>query len=207
MAYPVVCISTTDGAAGEEIAPLLAERLRFPLINEQVIARAAEQAGVGPHVVADVERRKSLVSRILEQIPATGMSAFGGYIPPMPDTGPTDDSLRDLIRSAIEEIAARGNVVIMAHAASHALASRQDTLRVFITASPEVRAERLEAAEQLDGKEAEKAIARGDTNRADYLKRFYRVSSEVPTHYDLVVNTDRITAEDAAELIARAAAD
>jgi Cytidylate kinase-like family len=206
MAYRVVCISATDGAAGEEIAPLIAERLRFPLINEQVVARAAEQAGVGPHVVAEVERRKSLVSRVLEQINASGMSAVGGYAPPMLDPGPADDTLRDLIRSVIEEIAARGNVVIMAHAASHALASRQDTLRVFITASAEVRAERFEAAQQVDGKEAEKAVARGDTNRADYLKRFYRISSEVPTHYDLVVNTDRITAEEAAELIARAAA-
>jgi hypothetical protein len=206
MAYRVVCISTTDGAAGEEIAPLLAERLGFPLINEQVVARAAEEAGVGPHVVADVERRKSLVLRVLEQINASGMSAVGGYFPPMPDPGLADDTLRDLIRSAIEEIAAQGNVVIMAHAASYALTSRPDTLRVFITASPEVRAGRFEAAQEVDGKEAGKAIARGDTNRADYLKRFYRISSEVPTHYDLVVNTDRITAEQAAELIARAAA-
>jgi hypothetical protein len=206
MAYPVVCISATDGAAGDEIAPLLAERLGFPLINEQVIARAAEQAGIGPQVVADVERRKSLVSRVLEQIPASGMSAVGGYIPPMPDPGPAADDLRGLIRSAIEEIAARGNVIIMAHAASHALASRRDTLRVLITASPGVRAERFEAAQRVDGKQAQKAVARGDTNRADYLKRFYQISSEVPTHYDLVVNTDRLTAEAAAELIARAAA-
>jgi cytidylate kinase len=205
MAYRVVCISATDGAAGEEIAPLLAERLGFPLINEQVIARAAKEADVDLHVVADVERRKSFISRLLEQMPASGMSAVAGFAPPMPDPGPADDALRGLIRSAIEEIAARGDVVIMAHAASHALASRRDTLRVFITASPEVRAGRFGAAQGVEGKDAEKAVARGDTNRADYLKRFYRVSSELPTHYDVVVNTDRITAEEAAELIARAA--
>ena len=43
--------------------------------------------------------------------------------------------LRELIRSAIEEIADAGQVVIVAHAASHALAARSDVLRVLVTAS------------------------------------------------------------------------
>lgn len=41
----------------------------------------------------------------------------------------------------------------------------------------------------------------GDAGRADYLKRFYGVGGELPTHYDLVLNTDRLDAETAAELV------
>jgi cytidylate kinase len=44
-----------------------------------------------------------------------------------------------------------------------------------------------------------------DRGRRDYLKRFYDVDEELPTHYDLVVNTDVLTAEQAAEVVARAA--
>ena len=78
-------------------------------------------------------------------------------------------------------------------------------LRVFITASPETRARRLAASQNIGEAEAEKLVARGDANRADYLKRFYGVSRELPTHYDIVLNTDSIAPEDAAALILTAA--
>ena len=44
-----------------------------------------------------------------------------------------------------------------------------------------------------------------DAGRRDYLKRFYNVDEELPTHYDLVVNTDALSVELAAELVTRAA--
>jgi cytidylate kinase len=43
-----------------------------------------------------------------------------------------------------------------------------------------------------------------DAARRDYLKRFYGVDEELPTHYDLVVNTDVLSVERAADLIAQA---
>jgi cytidylate kinase len=44
-----------------------------------------------------------------------------------------------------------------------------------------------------------------DAGRRDYLRRFYNVDKELPTHYDLVVNTDVLSVEQAAELVSRAA--
>lgn len=44
-----------------------------------------------------------------------------------------------------------------------------------------------------------------DAGRRDYLKRFYGVAEELPTHYDLVVNTDGMSVEQAAALVERAA--
>jgi cytidylate kinase len=118
---------------------------------------------------------------------------------------PGRDTLRGLITSVLQESAQRGNVVIVAHAASLALATRTDVLRVLITASPQTRARRLAEAQNLGEAEAEKLIARGDANRADYLKRFYGVSTELPTNYDIALNTDRVAPEDAAALIVSAA--
>ena len=84
-------------------------------------------------------------------------------------------------------------------------ANRTDVLRVWITASPETRARRLAEAQSITEAEAERAVARGDANRADYLKRFYGASTELPTHYDIVINTDHVAAEDGAGLILSAA--
>jgi Cytidylate kinase-like family len=208
VAYSVVCISATDGAAGEDIAPLVADRLGFRLVDEQIVARAAQEAGVEPAVVADVEQRKSLVARVLENMPSAGMAGAGLALvgpPPVIEATPAGDQLRGLIQSAIEVIAHQGDAVIIAHAASLALATEPDVLRAFVTASPEMRAKRMAAARECDEKEAAKIVSRGDANRADYIKRFYGIGSEQTTHYDLLVNTDRLGAEQAADVIVHAA--
>ena len=106
-----------------------------------------------------------------------------------------------MIRATIEEAAAQGDVVIVAHAASYALAGRDGVLRVLLIASEAARAGRLGG--DLD--EARKEIERSDKSRADYLKRFYDVDEEEATHYDLVVNTDLLSAEQAAAVVAAAA--
>jgi hypothetical protein len=205
--YRVVAISPTDGSAGEALGPIVAHKLGFRLINEQVVARVAWEAGVSPEVVADVERRKSVVARVLAGLGDVAPAATAGLagFPIVDAPAPRRDALRGLIRSVLWESAEAGDAVIVAHGASLALATRADVLRVFITASAETRARRLAEAQKVGEAEAEKLVARGDGNRADYLKRFYGVSTELPTHYDIVLNTDRVAPEDAAALILTAA--
>ena len=207
MGYRVVAISPTDGSAGEALGPIVAHELGFRLINEQVVARVAWEAGVDPEVVADVERRKSVLARVLEGLGdvAPGANAGLSGFSLVDDPAPRRDALRGLIRSVLWESAEAGDAVIVAHAASLALATRADVLRVLITASGETRARRLAEAQEIGEAEAEKLVARGDANRADYLKRFYKVSTELPTHYDIVLNTDRVAPADAAALILTAA--
>ena len=56
----------------------------------------------------------------------------------------------------------------------------------------------------IDVAGAERTVKASDAGRRDYLKRFYDVAEELPTHYDLVVNTDGISVEEAAALVVRA---
>ena len=95
-------------------------------------------------------------------------------------------------------------MVIVSHAASFALGGR-DVLRVFVTASPETRAARLSATEGVKLREAERLVKRSDAGRAAYLKSFYGVARELPTHFDVVVNTDVLTPEEASLVIVAAA--
>ena len=211
MAYRVVCISPTDGSAGEQVGPVVARELGFQLVNEEIVEQVAREAGVGTEAVADVERRKSLVHRLVARLTDVGPAGVSGA-PGAPgatavalDPAPLRETLRDLIGSVLQEIAGRGDAVIVTHAASLALAKRTDVLRVFVSASPQTRARRLAEAQNIGAAEAEKLVARGDANRADYLKRFYDVSNELPTDYDVVLNTDHVRLEDAVALIVVAA--
>jgi cytidylate kinase len=92
--------------------------------------------------------------------------------------------------------------VILAHAASLALAKRTDTVRVLVTASVETRVGRLAATHGLAADDAAVQIAASDRNRRDYFQRFYAVAEELPTHYDLVINTDVLAPDHAADVIA-----
>jgi cytidylate kinase len=191
VAVSAICISRAIGAHGEEVGRLVADALGFRYVDEEILLAAAQREGLDPEHLGRVERSRTGLSRLEVDI-VTG--------------GAFDEIQRSLIRGALHEVAAAGNVVIVAHAASLALAGDIRVLRVLITASPEIRAERLVQAEQLDKREAAKRIDRSDKERAAYIKRFYRVDRELPSHYDLVVSTDRLSPSDACRLVLDATA-
>jgi cytidylate kinase len=203
----VVCISHSSGAGGEEVGRLVAERLGFLCVDEEIVARAAVKGGIDAAEVADEERRKSLAVRVLNAMARGGGDAwaFGGSVPLRSGEELDSDDIQALIRETIEQTAARGNAVIVAHAASHAISPGPAVLRVLVTASPHTRAARVSDAEGLDQADTARALKDSDAGRADYLKRFYDVGEELPTHYDLIFNTDSLTIERVAELVAEAA--
>jgi cytidylate kinase len=207
MAFRVVCISAVDGARGEEVAPAVASALGFRLVDEEVVRNAAKEAGVDASQVREVEKRRSMAIRLLDSLGTnTSLATFAmaGYVPGQ--EAPVESDMRGLIRAAIEELAERGDVVIVAHAASMALGHRDDVLKVMLTASREARERTLVEQRGLDDKAAKKQVDRGDANRADYLKRFYGIVHESPADYDLVLNTDRLRPDGAVQLVVRAAA-
>jgi cytidylate kinase len=207
MSCRVVAIARSLGAGGDEIGHAVAKELGFRRADEEIITRAAQEAGVSPETVAQVEHTPALITRILETMaraptdPADpqGWLAAGTSIPERAF------DYEDLIQRVITETANEGDVVIIAHGASIALAGMDGLLRVFVTGSREVRTERLARAAGVDEKVARKAISDSDRQRREYLRRFYGVRQEMPTHYDLVINTDALTVPRAVQLIVSAA--
>ena len=189
MRATVVCIAGTDGALSERVGELVAERLGYRLANGSIIVAAGQAQGLLPESVSAAESRDA--GRTLEV-----------------DFGRVEktETVRGLIRDAVQQTADEGSVVIVAHAASYALAGRGGVLRALVTAPTETRVARLAEHERVDEKQANKIVAQSDKSRAAYLERFYHVKRETPTDYDLVVNTERLTPEQAAALIAGAAA-
>jgi cytidylate kinase len=208
MPIRVIAISRTTGAGGEAVGLDVAKELGFRYVDEEIIPFAAEKAGVDPDLVADEERRKSLIGRFVESLGAGGMAATAGGAYWIPDDSAArgrSQDFRALIREAVLETATLGDVVILAHAASMALGGRDDVLRVLVTASEQTRAWRLAENTDMDEADAAKAVSRSDVARADYLKRFYGVDHELPTHYDLLLNTDALGLDVAARLVIHAA--
>ena len=205
IAARVVCISRETGADGETVGRVVADRLGLQYVDEEVIARAAERGGVDEGQLADAEQRKSRIRRVIELLTDAGTAAGAPGAEPASIRAAREEEQRALIRAVIDEIAAEGNAVIVAHAASMALAGAEGILRVLVTASPEERVKRLVETEKIANADAARLIMESDQARADYFRHFYGVGQELPTHYDLVVNTDVLGAEQAAEIVVHAA--
>ncbi len=215
MGFRVVCISRATAAGGEDVGQAVAQRLGFRYVDEQIIRRAAQQAQVDPALVAKAERHQPLLQRLLDKLPqgvdvaemvtaATGVGV-GAFVP-SPAVAKADVAdLRAMIQAAIHEVARAGQAVIVAHAASMALANTESVLRVLVTASTETRIGRVAEREQLVRAEAERRIATSDRERQAYFQRFYKVAEETPTHYDLVINTDVLSATHAVAIVLAAA--
>lgn len=201
----MVCLSHATGSGGEEIGKRVAERLGYLYVDEGIVAQAAARGGVEAGDVADEERRKSFAARVLEAMSegGEGWALAGGL--PVEVEGLSSGEIRELIRETVVQTAARGNVVIVAHAASQAVEPAPTRLRVLVTASPATRGQRVAAEEGLDRAQAARIVKDADAGRRDYLKRFYEVERESPTDYDLVINTDVLSSEQAAEIISQAA--
>jgi cytidylate kinase len=200
-----VCISHATGAGSEEVGRLVAGELGFLFVDDEIVAQAAAGGGIHPEEVADEERRRSLAARLVEALGQGGeaWAVSHGNSPSL--EARRSDEIRALIRETIAQTATRGRVVIVAHGASHVVPRGPEALCVLVTASPTTRARRVSDAKGLDDAGAMREIKREDAARRDFLRRFHGVDDELPTHYDLVVNTDVLSVEEAARLVVQAA--
>jgi len=203
MTCAVVTISRTLAAGGEEIGFAAAMELGFRYADEEIIVRAAETAGVSPQTVAAIEHTPGLITRILEAMARTPPDPEGAAYPAF--IGESREGYQGLIERVIRETATAGGVVIVAHGASVPLTGMKGLLRSFVTAPREARIARLVRDAGMAEAEARKATEESDRQRREYLRRFYDVREELPTHYDLVLNTDVLTIPAAAQLLIAAA--
>jgi cytidylate kinase len=200
--HDLVCISYASGAGGETVARRVAAELGFVYVDDEIVLGAAARGGIDPRRVADEEQRKSLFDGLLDYLHDAGAATLA---PPPPAEEITGDEVREFIRESIADVAARGQAVIAAHAASYVVDPELHALRVLVTAPADTRAERLAADESLEPADAAKRVRKSDSSRADYLRRFHGVAEELPTHYDLVINTAQLGVEEAAALVVAAA--
>ncbi len=206
MPYRVVTIARAIGAHGEEIGGAVASALGFRHVDDEIIVRAAAKAGASADAVERVEQRKPMLTRMLEALAAAPPpEGFGGWDPTVFEPPTRSAAYQAFITDVIKETANEGNVVIVAHGAGVPLAGTPDVLRVFVTASAAVRAERLAGMAKLDAAKAAAAVRESDKSRADFLHRFYGLREEAPTTYDVVINTDALGIDQAAALIVAAA--
>lgn len=187
----LITVSRQYGAGGSEVARRVAEALGWRLVDNELVERVAARAGVPPAEVAELEERTpSFVERLAGVLAAATPELF----PPPTGTVPelSEPTLVRITERVVAEVAAEGRVVLVGRAAPAVLARERDALHVKLVASPAFRARMTAERLGVDVKEAERVVARTDARRERYHREHYGRDWNDPTHYHMVLNTERL---------------
>lgn len=202
-----VAISEQMGSGGDAIAGIVASELNLPLLEHEIIELAAAKMGVGHDTVREAEAVPPLLTRIGEQlshIPTVEAPGFPYVMLPL-EIFRTSADYHRAIDETVQAAAEHESAVILGHGAAQTLTDRANVLRVFILAPFDVRVARYATEQDICEKEARRAIAENDRQRAALFHHYHGMDWLDSHWYDLVVNTDCLCDRAAASLIIEAA--
>jgi cytidylate kinase len=191
-AMRAITVSRLYGSGGGEIASRLAHRLRWRLIDHEVVARVAQALGITREEAEERDEHvESLVSRLINSM-ALAYPTLSAEVPPTALPKFQAQAYQDALRRVVQTAADEGQVVIVGRGGQSLLRERRDVLRVLVVAPVEARVRYVARRESLDESTARKRIEEKDRDRLD------------PMLYDLIVNTEILALDDAVALICRA---
>lgn len=198
----VVTISREYGCGGGEIAARLAERLKWNLIDHEVVQQIAERLGVDE---ADAEAHDEHADGWVMQFLST-MQGVGPMIALPSDLTfpPTEAAYTRALREVVLAAALAGPSVIVGRGAQIILRDRRDTLHVRVVAPLNQRIAYVARRESLTPAEAQQRIQQRDQERRRYLATTYRALPDDAHLYDIIVNTAVLEFDSCVEIITRA---
>jgi cytidylate kinase len=218
----VITLSRQMGSHGDEIAEQVAQILGLRLVDAATINRAAERAGVPQMALMEMEHEgeRSLVNQVLKALRAmpslSPAGEFGTTYPELagmtfpfaglfsPTISPLSASLDGYVRMVdlvIRGLAQEGNVLIVGRGGQALLKKHSDAIHVQIVAPAEYRIKVIAERLALNKRDAQNRIRASDRARSDYVRRYHNVDWLDPTLYHLTINSSRVLAGTAVDLI------
>jgi cytidylate kinase len=205
MRQPVITISRQRGPGADDIAAMVAQKLGIPLYDNQVLSRAAAEAGVSEAAMLDAERHHGFLSRMLESLGRYAGVGTEGSVPMDFSSVSmlyTSADFRAIIEEVLRNIADSGPGVIIGHGGAQvALRRRPDVLHVFLHAPKEFRIRRIMQLRGVDHDEAKRDVEETEKERTDFFRTNYNVNWYDLRLYDLVINSGGRSYEEVADEI------
>ena len=192
---PTITISRMTGSGGRTIASHLVEYLQaqapaechWTVFDRNLLERTLEDHHL-PKQIAEFmpEGHKSMLGDMLEEL--LGMH-------------PSSWTLVQQTSETILRLAQMGHVILVGRGANIITRRLSNVFHVRLVGSLEKRVRRVEEVHDLDREAALKFIHDQDKGKARYLKEHFKQDINDPLLYHLIINTDRVTYDDAARLI------
>ena len=178
----IVTISRLLGAYGDIIAPIVARRMGLSLIGRDQLHELAQ--GCDPEFtdicsIYETEHGPHFFERIFFDRP----------------------SYTSVFEALTFEQASRGNVVIVGRGAQIILREIPGVARVRIVAPKDIRVKRIMERLNFSRDEAEDYAHKYDHERENLVRSIFQSDPQDWSLYDVIVNTERFSAGDAAQLV------
>ena len=141
----LITISRQFAAGGSQVASRVAEALGWRLVDDELVDRVAERAGVSREEVAALEERAPTFIERLARLTALELPEL--FLPTAEAVEEFGEGhLVKITRALVEELAAEGRCVVVGRASAAVLARSADTLHVRLVAPFETRVKRPHSA-------------------------------------------------------------
>lgn len=197
--HPFVTLSRETGAGattvGQELVPLLDrdfadEGTRWVLLDRDLLDQAL--------------KHHRLPATLAEYLPEDRVSEIRATIGELVGLHPSLWQLEQKVAEAVLQLAHVGHVILAGRAAHLITRSLAGGLHVRLVASRDVRIARIAAEMHLSRAAAAEHVDKNDDARRRFVRQNFDADLDDPHAYDLVLNTDHLSAHAAAELIATA---
>ena len=184
---PVITVATEPGSGGSIIAARIAERLELDYFHRDIVEKIAKTAKIRSKVVNTLEKErltgvKDFISSLLED----------QYIHP-------DTYLRHLL-VVISTIAKHGRAVIVGRGANFILPA-EDIFAVRVIAPLKKRIREVALTHRAPVEQAKRRVIQRESRRKAFVRHSFNADISDPIHYDLTINTGKMSIDEAVEAI------
>ncbi|MGH9745809.1 MAG: AAA family ATPase [Candidatus Acidiferrales bacterium] len=187
MQVRIITLEREYGSGGAMIAKRLAERLDWKLWDEQLTCEIARVARVDEKAARRCdERRDSFLYRLFR------VYARGSYERTLPLEGESRsfdaDQMVAVLHKVVEDVASRGNCVIVGRGAPYILRNRPDAFHVFIYAPEDEKIRRIKTLGKSE-REAVQLVEEVDAERAAFIRHYFGKEWPLRSLYNLMINS------------------
>ena len=193
----VITIVRGYGSGGRTIGKMLAEELGIPYYDRELLRLASDESGINEELFAKADEtvKNSLLFKVAKK------TYTGELIPPDSDDFISNDNLFNYQAKVIKELAATESCVIVGRCADFVLKDMDHVIKVFVHAPLEDCLDRLEEMYGQSRKELERKIMLIDRKREAYYRYYTGSNWNDAKHYDLCINTGKMSFEKGVEII------
>ena len=195
----VITINREVGTGGRTVGRKLAEKLGVKYCDKAVIDGLTHKFGLTKERIEEIKAQKKSWWNDINNYYQTLVNSASQ---PMEAEVKLDNAtMFETEKHILQELAVHDSCVIAGRTGFIVFREWPNHLNIFIQASMEHRIKRVMRRQNVNEQEARDIIARMDTSREAYVKKYEDTSRYDTRNYDLVISMDDLTEDDAVEVI------
>jgi cytidylate kinase len=195
----VITINRELGSGGRTIGRLLSEKLGVPFYDKAVIDGLTQKFGLSPERIEEIKAQKKSWWNDINTYYQTLVNSAN--MPMEAEVKLDNASMFETEQRILQELAAQTSCVVAGRTGFMVFREWPNHLNVFIQASMPHRIQRVMRRQNVSEQEARDIIAKMDTTREAYIKKYEDTSRYDTRNYQLVISMDDLSEDDAAEII------